>query len=61
MNWRKAFERWETKVGNCDVTPQAVWPIASSFLKRDGQLGLKHYLLETQRDRRLLGKPVNTP
>jgi hypothetical protein len=32
----KALERWEKKVGNCDVTPQDVWPIEKSLMKRDG-------------------------
>jgi hypothetical protein len=36
MTHRKALEWWETKVGNCEVTPQAVWPIAKSLMKRDG-------------------------
>jgi hypothetical protein len=36
MTRRKAFERWETKVGNCEVTPQALWPIPKSLMKRDG-------------------------
>jgi hypothetical protein len=33
---KKAPERWETKIGNSEVTPQAVWPIAKSLIKRDG-------------------------
>jgi hypothetical protein len=36
MTRRKALERWETKVGNCEVTPQDLWPIAKSLTKRDG-------------------------
>jgi hypothetical protein len=32
----KALERWETKVHNAEVTPQSIWPIAKSLLKRDG-------------------------
>jgi hypothetical protein len=36
MTHRKALERWETKVGNCEVIPQALWPIAKSLIKRDG-------------------------
>jgi hypothetical protein len=32
----KALERWETKVSNAEVTPQAIWPIAKSLLRRDG-------------------------
>jgi hypothetical protein len=35
MTRRKALERWETKVGNCKVTPQALWPIAKSLMTRD--------------------------
>jgi hypothetical protein len=36
MTHRKALERRETKLGNCEVTPQALWPIAKSLRKRDG-------------------------
>jgi hypothetical protein len=36
MTRRKALELWETKVGNFDVTPQALWPVAKSLMKRDG-------------------------
>jgi hypothetical protein len=36
MTRRKALERRETKAGNCEVTPQAVWPIKNSLMKRDG-------------------------
>jgi hypothetical protein len=39
MARRKAlerWERWETKAEKWDVTPQAVWPIAKSLVKRDG-------------------------
>jgi hypothetical protein len=36
MTRRKALERWETKFGNSEVTPQALWPIAESLRKRDG-------------------------
>jgi hypothetical protein len=36
MTRRKALEQWETKAGNCGVTPQAVWPLAKSLMKRDG-------------------------
>jgi hypothetical protein len=35
MTPRKALERWETKGGNCEVTPQALWSIARSIMKRD--------------------------
>jgi hypothetical protein len=33
---KKEVERWETKIGNCEVTPQNIWPIAKFLLKRDG-------------------------
>jgi hypothetical protein len=36
MTRKKALERWETKIGNAEVIPQAIWPIAKSLLKRDG-------------------------
>jgi hypothetical protein len=31
-----ALQRWETKIADTDVTPQAIWPIAKSLMKRDG-------------------------
>jgi hypothetical protein len=55
MTGEKAFERWETKIGNSEVTPQAIWPIAKFLLKRDrpnaptaihGPSGLKFQLSE---------------
>jgi hypothetical protein len=55
MTRKKAFERRETKICNCEVTPQSIWPIAKSLLKRDGpraptaihgRLGLKFFPLE---------------
>jgi hypothetical protein len=36
MTRRKATERWETRIANCEATPQALRPIANSLLKRDG-------------------------
>jgi hypothetical protein len=36
MTRKKALERWETKISNSEVTPQAIWPIVKSLLKRDG-------------------------
>jgi hypothetical protein len=30
------LERWETKIENCEVTPQAIWPVAKSLTKRGG-------------------------
>jgi hypothetical protein len=35
MTRKKTLERWETKISNTEVTPQAIWPIAKSLLKRD--------------------------
>jgi hypothetical protein len=55
MTRRKALERWETRIGNSEVTPQAIWPIAKSLMKRGGPkaptaihglLGLKYHQLE---------------
>jgi hypothetical protein len=31
---KRALEPWETKIGNCEVTPQAIWPIVKSLTKR---------------------------
>jgi hypothetical protein len=31
-----ALERWETRLANCEFTPQAIWPIAKSLSKRGG-------------------------
>jgi hypothetical protein len=36
MTRKKALERWETKISNTEVTPQAIWLIAKSLLKRNG-------------------------
>jgi hypothetical protein len=33
MTCRKAQEQWETKAGNCEVTPQVLSPIAKSLMK----------------------------
>jgi hypothetical protein len=40
MTRKKALERWETKIENTDVTPQAIWHILKSPLKRDGPRAL---------------------
>jgi hypothetical protein len=37
---RKALERWEIKIANTEVTPQAIWPIPKSLMKRDGPKAL---------------------
>jgi hypothetical protein len=36
QNVRRTLERWETNLANCEVTPQAIWPIAKSLIKRGG-------------------------
>jgi hypothetical protein len=36
MTRKKALERWETKLGNAEVTPQVIWPIVKSLLTRHG-------------------------
>jgi hypothetical protein len=36
MTRKKALERWETKIGDTEVTPKAICPIAKSLLNRDG-------------------------
>jgi hypothetical protein len=36
MTRRRALEWWETKIASTDVTPQAIWPVAKSLMKRDG-------------------------
>jgi hypothetical protein len=36
MTRRKALERWETKVGICEDTPEDLWSIAKPLLKRVG-------------------------
>jgi hypothetical protein len=55
LTHRKAFERWENKIRKCEVTPQALWPIAKSLMNRDrpraptaihGSSGLKFHPLE---------------
>jgi hypothetical protein len=55
MTQKKLKEQWDTKMGNCKVTPQAIWPMAKAMLKRDspkaptvihGYSGLKFLPLE---------------
>jgi hypothetical protein len=55
MSQKKIKERWDTKIGNCKVTHQAIWPMAKILLKRDapkaptvvhGFSGLKFLLTE---------------
>jgi hypothetical protein len=68
MTGSKALERCETKVGKCEVTLQAVWPIPKSLIKMDGTkaptaidepLGVTSPERERQRDCRLFRKPVH--
>jgi hypothetical protein len=35
MTRRKAVERWKTKTGNCEATPQALWPVTKSLKELD--------------------------
>jgi hypothetical protein len=35
MTQKKLKEQWDTKMGNCEVTPQAIWPMAKAILNRD--------------------------
>jgi hypothetical protein len=35
MTRKMALERWKRKIGNTEVRPQAIWPIAKSLVKRD--------------------------
>jgi hypothetical protein len=34
MTGKRALEQWETKIANCDVTPQAIWPVAKFLTNR---------------------------
>jgi hypothetical protein len=34
---KRTLERWEIKIENCEVTPQAIWAIAKSLTKRGEQ------------------------
>jgi hypothetical protein len=36
MARKRALERRETKIENCEITPHAIWPIAKSLTKRGG-------------------------
>jgi hypothetical protein len=38
-----ALERREMKIGNCEATLQALWPIAKSLMKNDGSLGVTYH------------------
>jgi hypothetical protein len=55
MTRKRALERWETRIDITEITPQAIWPIGTSLLKRDvpraltaiyGPSGLKFYSSE---------------
>jgi hypothetical protein len=32
---KKTLKRWETKLANTELTPQAIWPIVKSLTNRD--------------------------
>jgi hypothetical protein len=36
MVWKRALKKWETKLANCKVTPQAIWSIVKSLIIRGG-------------------------
>jgi hypothetical protein len=36
MVWKRALERWETNLANCEVALQAISTIAKSLTKRGG-------------------------
>jgi hypothetical protein len=36
INRKRELERWESKIANSEVTPQAIWPIAKFLTNRDG-------------------------
>jgi hypothetical protein len=55
MTHRKALKQQDTKEGNWEVTPEALWPIVKSLMKRDepkaptavhGPLGITYHLNE---------------
>jgi hypothetical protein len=66
---KRAFERWETKIENCGVIPQAIKSIVKSLTKRGepkaptaihGPLGPVFYPNEkSQCNCKLLRKPVH--
>jgi hypothetical protein len=33
---KRALERWETVIQNCELIPHAIWPIAKSLTERGG-------------------------
>jgi hypothetical protein len=35
MTRKKTMERWDIRMGKCEVTPQAIWSIATALLNRD--------------------------
>lgn len=45
---KTAFERWETKLANCEITSQAMWLIAKSLTKMGGPKALKPPILFNQ-------------
>jgi hypothetical protein len=43
MTRKKTKERWDTTMGNCKVTPQAIWPMARVLLNRDAPTAVHGY------------------
>jgi hypothetical protein len=40
MAKKRAIERWETKLANCEVTPKTIWPVAKSLTNKNGPKAL---------------------
>jgi hypothetical protein len=40
MTCRMVLEQWGMKIGNCEVTSQAIWPVVKSLIKMDGPKAL---------------------
>jgi hypothetical protein len=40
MTRKKLTEQWDTRLGNFEVTPRAIWPIARALLNRDAPKAL---------------------
>jgi hypothetical protein len=70
MSGREELERREPKIGICEDTPQAIWPIAKTLMKKDepriptaihGPLGLEYHPLEKASTTADVRKSVHTP
>jgi hypothetical protein len=42
---KRVLERLETKLANCEVTPQTKWAIAKSLTKRGGSKALLQFMV----------------